>query len=235
MLFYPVSDHPNRFSNSARFGAPRSKGRRLHKGNDTRPLPAGTELGSPKRGRLEDVYWSNGGGGWIAVIDHGLIESFARPGQPGHTITKHMHIHSDENRSGSPPSMLVDVGTVLDSGEPFAIAGETGNARGIHDHWEVHIDGEVVDPLQCVQDYATVISGVFYGWVQRYPGQLLPGPVSRMVQTFLEWHGISVGVDGIFGDRTEAGVMELQRRRGLTVDGIVGPNTWDALVPAYLR
>ena len=37
------------------------------------------------------------------------------------------------------------------------------------------------------------------------------------------------GVDGIFGAGTEAAVRRLQRDRGLTVDGIVGPRTWDEI------
>jgi len=36
-------------------------------------------------------------------------------------------------------------------------------------------------------------------------------------------------VDGDFGAKTEARVKDFQRNNNLTVDGIVGPKTWQAL------
>ena len=39
----------------------------------------------------------------------------------------------------------------------------------------------------------------------------------------------SLKVDGIFGMRTEAAVKEFQKKNGLVVDGIVGPQTWSTL------
>jgi peptidoglycan hydrolase-like protein with peptidoglycan-binding domain len=37
------------------------------------------------------------------------------------------------------------------------------------------------------------------------------------------------GVDGIFGAGTESAVRRFQGDRGLTVDGVVGPRTWDEI------
>ena len=37
------------------------------------------------------------------------------------------------------------------------------------------------------------------------------------------------GVDGVFGANTEAAVRRFQGDRALTVDGIVGPRTWDEI------
>ena len=43
-----------------------------------------------------------------------------------------------------------------------------------------------------------------------------------------------LAIDGIFGPKTEAWVRGFQDAAGLTVDGIVGPVTWRALVSGLL-
>ena len=47
-------------------------------------------------------------------------------------------------------------------------------------------------------------------------------------QKYLNTQGYSLTVDGIFGDKTLAATKEYQTKNGLSVDGIVGKNTWGA-------
>ena len=57
--------------------------------------------------------------------------------------------------------------------------------------------------------------------------------VVRSVQILLNGRGCSVGVwgaDGEFGPMTKSAVMAFQRRNSLEADGIVGPETWAALL-----
>ncbi|SDL03728.1 LysM peptidoglycan-binding domain-containing protein [Natronincola ferrireducens] len=56
------------------------------------------------------------------------------------------------------------------------------------------------------------------------------GPSVRQLQELLRDAGFDPGpIDGIFGPRTEEAVRTFQRSKGLTVDGIVGVQTWTAL------
>ena len=47
--------------------------------------------------------------------------------------------------------------------------------------------------------------------------------------------GAPVDADGIFGPATRAAVEAFQRLRGLRVDGVCGPQTWNTLVEAGFR
>jgi hypothetical protein len=59
------------------------------------------------------------------------------------------------------------------------------------------------------------------------------GTAVRDLQGVLRAAGFDPGpIDGILGSRTAAAVVSFQRARRLTVDGIVGPQTWGALAGA---
>ena len=50
------------------------------------------------------------------------------------------------------------------------------------------------------------------------------------LQHLLRAHGHAVEVDGDFGPRTDGAVRLFQQRMHLTSDGVVGPQTWRAIV-----
>ena len=65
------------------------------------------------------------------------------------------------------------------------------------------------------------------------------GDPVRTIQYYLSVLGFfddtlpKVVIDGIFGPETERAIRVFQQQQGLTADGIVGRNTWDALTNAY--
>jgi peptidoglycan hydrolase-like protein with peptidoglycan-binding domain len=70
-------------------------------------------------------------------------------------------------------------------------------------------------------------------------GTLSPWPVVqngnqghpiRALQFLLRARGHNLAVDGMFGPATEAAVKAFQTGKGMTVDGIVTPQTWSALI-----
>ena len=57
------------------------------------------------------------------------------------------------------------------------------------------------------------------------------GKITRILQQRLTDSGFNTkGIDGIFGQNTKKAVMNFQKSRKLSVDGIVGRNTWSKLL-----
>lgn len=56
-----------------------------------------------------------------------------------------------------------------------------------------------------------------------------------LLQFILNQFGYNLSVDGIFGNQTTSAVRQFQQQNSLTVDGIVGKNTWQYLltIPPY--
>ena len=56
------------------------------------------------------------------------------------------------------------------------------------------------------------------------------GDEVKELQTTLNNNGYKLDVDGIFGAKTLSAVKDYQKQNSLSVDGIVGKNTWGALL-----
>ena len=56
------------------------------------------------------------------------------------------------------------------------------------------------------------------------------GASVRQLQQALNKAGYSLDVDGGFGPRTQAAVLDYQKKNGLAVDGVVGSETWGSLM-----
>lgn len=64
--------------------------------------------------------------------------------------------------------------------------------------------------------------------------QILSRPITRKgskgaVVRYIQFR-VGVGIDGIFGPKTEQAVKKFQKSMGLADDGIVGPKTWKSLI-----
>lgn len=56
------------------------------------------------------------------------------------------------------------------------------------------------------------------------------GGAVKIIQACLNGHGYPLVADGVFGPMTDGAVRRFQSDRGLSADGIVGPQTWNALL-----
>ncbi|MFX0548195.1 N-acetylmuramoyl-L-alanine amidase [Hathewaya histolytica] len=117
---------------------------------------------------------------------------------------------------------------------------ESTSQIGSKKTWEINIQGDVVRRLQeeLNKQFGASIK------VDGYAGdntinklitvrQGARGNISKIIQELLIKKGYSVGsygADGFFGQGTYNAILKLQKKNGLSADGIVGKNTWKALL-----
>lgn len=96
---------------------------RWHKGVDL-CTPTGSAVYAADNGRVIVSEWSDSFGYYI-IIDH----------QNG---MKTLYAHNS--------SLIAQVGDVVEQGQQIALSGNTGRSSAPHVHFEVHVDGEAVNP-----------------------------------------------------------------------------------------
>jgi peptidoglycan hydrolase-like protein with peptidoglycan-binding domain len=87
-------------------------------------------------------------------------------------------------------------------------------------------------PTTPVAFSATLLAANLPAWpvLRQGSNNQWPPATVRSLQYLLNAHGARLEPDGIFGARTDAAVRAFQQAHGLTVDGIVGPQTWSAVI-----
>ncbi|MEX1124863.1 MAG: M23 family metallopeptidase [Acidimicrobiia bacterium] len=142
---FPQETHVTMFASS--FGARRSGGRR-HQGVD---------LMAPK---MTQVYAA--AGGYVARVEtSSLAGRYIEITHVAGWSTRYIHLNNDTpgTDDGSADWSLtlapgVHVGAWVEAGQLIAWVGDSGNAEwtGSHTHFELAIDGRVIDPYQFLKD-----------------------------------------------------------------------------------
>ena len=101
---------------------------KLHDGTDF-GAPCGSPIRAAARGRVVSITSSSDWGNRL-VVDNGS-------GAAGHVLTAYNHAQG----------YTVAVGDVVASGEEIGAVGSTGHATGCHLHFQVWVDGRLVDPM----------------------------------------------------------------------------------------
>lgn len=117
--------------------------------------------------------------------------------------------------------------------------------RGARDEWQGTLVADGVfgprteDIVRAWQGFAGLTTDGVVGeltWTSLTRAAVRRGDTGERVkaaQNELVRNNFSLTIDGIFGDKTETAVRQLQDTVGLTVDGIVGPDTWRGLITLF--
>jgi len=154
--------------------------------------------------------------------------AFTSDPQPGDIVTYHWHPTRVPDHTGF-------VEKLLPNGSIIAIEGNTSNnvverkervpslilayCRPPYDGVPAAQAPQVAPPPASVH-------------VPAFPGNCSLGSrdnATRQVQQRLSQRGFTITVDGDFGPQTSIAVKSFQADKGLDVDGVVGPVTWNAL------
>lgn len=131
---WPVVDYQNRTSDFGyRFLSGCSQCSTYHQGVDFTP-GSGKAIYNVMDGEVVDAGW-DGGFGYRVVMRHVIFEELEYT-----TIYAHMQDSFITKR--------LQPGMQLEKGEILGLVGNTGVSTGPHLHFEIHENGEVLDPLE---------------------------------------------------------------------------------------
>lgn len=182
-----------------------------------------TKIVSPTDGIVVASAYAVGRGNYVQ-IDHG-----------DGVRTLHQHLAARH----------VAKGVRVTAGQSIGIMGRTGLVTGVHLHTEVTVNGAIVNPSTWYAARGVRLATDDHGTLPTSPASSSSsvlsigstgGRVGRLQsglrKTFPAYRRAIplknqrlIVVDNSFGPETDAWVREFQRRTGITIDGIVGPQT----------
>ncbi len=128
---------PVKGENTSDFGMrkhPVTGAHKMHKGMDI-AAPTGTPVQATKSGKVVETGYDADGAGNYVVVDHG-----------GGVKSKYFHLSEIDVKEGQD----------LKAGQQLGKVGSTGMSTGPHLHFEVHVNGEAVDPEPLLRGEAPV-------------------------------------------------------------------------------
>lgn len=174
--------------------------------------------------------------GTIYVVAAGKCWHNAPSTSANHTNSNAIGIEAENNGTEPWPAVQLDAYKRLCAELCRAFGLTESRVKG---HKEVQVgkpDPHHVDMVAFRADVAQLLADhegppLWPGRPLKYvKGQpLMMGADVRTWQAALNTHlDATMAVDGAYGPKTASGTRTFQRRKGLAIDGIVGPNTWRA-------
>ena len=127
-------------------------------------------------------------------------------------------------------TLRVTKGDCVGRGDLLGYMGSTGRSTGAHLHFGVSLFGEWVDPEKYFDQNLSEVNKLTLTHERRMLKRGAVGDEVKLLQTLLGFHGVSLEADGSFGPDTQKAVIEFQKRRNLSPDGIAGAATWQELM-----
>lgn len=168
---------------------------------------------------------------WVAAFDSGEVVEAGYSERSGYyckirhdetAVTIYCHFKKD--------TLRVKKGDYVQRGDILGYMGSTGRSTGAHLHLGVALYGEYVDPEKYFDKNLSEVNKLTLTHERKVLKKGAVGDEVRLLQTMLNFHGVSVSVDSSFGPATEKALLEFQKKRGLAADGSAGPATWNELM-----